>query len=257
MMSFVLGLMLALDPQASAAQPANEASAMVAKPDFELDLDRQGRVIYAVARNASVSDVVKRLQAALKVPVRVSGGLTGKRVTFSKLDQVSLNDLLGRVAPVVYLDTREPWGKGAELLAIHLLETVDETPPVQPAAAMVIEGTTGDASDKAVATAEPAEPEPPKEGPFLRVRRLTDGRLKIESREQGLGVLLFEAAQACGARFDLRISEAPMVSSFNVNGILPSQIPAQLGFPGVGMDIRRNIMSGEETLLRFFVDPVS
>lgn len=234
------------------------------KGEFEIVL-QGGRVVRASARDASRGEMAKRLQAALKIPVRVSDALSRTRATFSPIENLPLTDLLTRLAPVVYLDSREPWGANPELLAIHLLEATEPEPPALEATAIAIEGTVEDsddaedndprpASDRGARASAPAPSPVPEDGPFLRVLRLADGRLNIDARDQGLGVLLFQAAQACGARFDLRIPEAPVVGRFSVNGILPSQLPTLLGFPGVGVDVRRNVLTGDETVLRFFVD---
>lgn len=209
--------------------------------------------------------MVKRLQAVLKIPVRVSDALSRTRASFSRIENAPLPDLLTRLAPVVYVDSHEPWGRNPELIAIHLLETTEPEPEVLEATAIAIVGTVEDPDDAADndsqppsdpggRTPAPAAPVVPEDGPFLKVQRLADGRLNIDARDQGLGVLLFQAAQACGAQFDLRIAEAPVVDRFNVNGILPSELPALLGFPGVGVDVRRNVVTGDETVLRFFVD---
>lgn len=232
--------------------------------EFNLELGASGEVTSAEARNASLGEIAKTLGRALGVPVKVAPALSGKRVTFSLLRGASLQELLERLEPAVaQVDTRELLGEPQKILAVELLESrpVPLAPP-RPAA-LVIAGHTDDvldgpapSEDEAVDHGRSDLPSPPDEGPYLFVRRSRDGRFSVDARDQGLGVLLFEVAEAARARFDLRVPEAPMVGRFSATGILPSDLPVSLGLPGVGVDVRRNTASGEEVLLRVFVDPV-
>ncbi len=258
---------LALAGQAPA--PAQPAQAQKVTDDargaFEIELDSQGRVVRAQSRNAILSDVAKQLGTLLKVPVKVSNALGRTRVSFSKIEGVPLNEVLARLAPAPFVETRETWGKAPQLIGVNLVESSQAAPPATQPAGIVIEATIPDPEDEvgvAGSTAKAATPPsgeapPPEEGPFLRVRRLSDGRLSVDARDQGLGVLLFEVAQACGVRFDMRIPEAPLVSRISVDGIWPSELPGVLALPGVGVDVRRNLLTGEETALRYFVEAAS
>ena len=272
MTSLPLIALLALAGEAlGSAQPPSEKPALGTPGAFDIEMDSAGRVTRALVKNASLRDVASRLAILLKVPVKVSGALERRRVTLSKADGMSLPELLAQLAPAPFVDSREMLGRSPQLVAVHLLESSEVAPPAVEATGIVIEGTVDDPVDEGGASgasenelrpgdqaaAKPAKEGPPEEGPFLVVRRLSDGRLNVDARDQGMGVLLFEVAQACGARFDLRIPEAPIVSRISVNGILPSELPGLLAIPGVGVDVRRNLLTGEETVLRFFVEAAS
>jgi hypothetical protein len=270
MLSFALAVFVAQGAQTPTApsptlpaQPAKATKAEAAA--FELDVDLSARVVRrARAGNLTVADAGKRLAEVLKVPVHVTPGVARRRVTLPRMDDAPLSNLLFVLAPVVYLDWRETPGKEPELLAAHLMEEGLATPPPPPTPGVTMQGVVEDSVEEPggnggagePATTRSAAPARPDDAPFLEVRRTEGGRVSVDARDQGLGVILFEVAQAYRVRFDLRISEAPIVGRISLADVLPSELPGHLGQSGVGIDVRRNLATGEETPLRFFVDPV-
>ena len=241
-------------------------TANAAKPAaFDLEMSGE-RVVHAQARQASLVSIARRLSTLLKVPVHVSPDLAKSRVTFEPLKNAPLSALLMRLTASPLVDTREQWGAEPKLVAIHIgadLATPDPTQGDQIASGMLVEGHTDDDPgeegtdapanpEKRAApqpTATPAEPE----GPFLRVRKEDNGRISVRAREQGVASVLFEVALAFRVRFDMRVSEGPVVPELSAIAALPSELPAILG-PGVGLLLRRNLATGEERPLRFFLD---
>ncbi|MEO8359849.1 MAG: hypothetical protein ABI672_07460 [Vicinamibacteria bacterium] len=253
-----------------AGQGASPAPAVLsqqsAPPSFDLTIEN-GRVVFARAAGTQVVVIAKRLSEILKVPVNVTPELAKSRVTFRPLKNVSLAELLLQLTPGPLVDTREPWGGEPKLVAIHLGADLSAEAAGDPApSGMLVEGNTDedlvdDRQDPTAIQEPKARPSPspsptpadPK-GPFLRVSKENGGRVTVRAREQGLGSVLFQIAQAYGVRFDMHVSEAPEVPSLFIYAALPSELPGILG-PGSGLVVRRNIATAEERPLQFFLDP--
>lgn len=252
-------LVLALG-QAAPVQAAPQAAA----PPFELVMEK-GRILRAWATNAPIEAIARRLSEALAVPVRVAPESAKARVSFAAIERASLSELLLRVTPAPLVETQETWGGDSKLVGVLLGGATLTSPDDPPAAAgVLVEGHTDEeliGEDDAVEgrpskpipspspTPTPAEPE----GPFLRISKDETGRVSVRARDQGLGVILFQLSQAYRVRFDMRISEAPTVGELSIVNALPSDLPGILG-AGVGVVVRRNIATGEERPLRFFLD---
>lgn len=264
----------ALSPiQASPAAPAKTslpaqktgAPTPPAPPAAALELVFSGeRVQRAVGRDVPIEVIAKEISKALKVPVKVAPEIVKTKVTLRILKDAPLADLLTKLAPAAFVDVREHAGEPSALVGIHIgperFEPPNEESPMMGA---FVEGNTDD-DDAAEAEAKglPVErkpkptpsPTPEPEGPFLSVSKDEVGRVSVSGRDQGLGTILFAVAQAYRVRFDLRVVESPMIPSVSIVGALPSEVPQLLGLES-GAIIRRNVASGEERPLRFFVEP--
>ena len=264
-----LAFALALEAQTVAvpqvAPPAPSGKAVAPSSEvLEINLDTSGRVVRARLQNVTLAAAAKRLGEILKVSVKVAPALARNRVRVSKMEDAPLANLLLAIAPVAYLDTHEVLGQAPVILGVHFLEAGPSAAPEVASEAIAMQGSTEDeaaGSEGSATAAKPLLPAPspsptsrPDDVPFLDVRRMDSGRVSVEARDQGLGVLLFAVAQAYGVRFDLRIPESPMVGRLSVIAVLPSELPAYLGVGGVGVDVRRNLATGEEKPLRFFVE---
>lgn len=242
------------------------ATPKVTGAPFELTMEGS-QVVHSRAVKAPLSLVARRLSEVLKVPVKVSPDLSKVVLSFGALKQASLTELLLQVTPDSYLDTRESWGADPKLVGIVLggeLSAASADDDAMPAG-MLVEGHTDEElvaenETRPVSPGKPPSPTPTPapedpEGPFLRVTKEPGGRISVRARDQGLGAVLFQVAQAYGVRFDMRVSEAPTLPELSISSALPSDLPGILG-PGVGLTVRRNIATGEERALRFFLDPV-
>ena len=248
---------------AQVAPPAPSGKAVAPSSEvLEINLDTTGRVVRARLQNVTLAAAAKRLGEILKVSVKVAPALARNRVRVSKMEDAPLANLLLAIAPVAYLDTHEVLGQAPVILGVHFLEAGPSAAPEVASEAIAMQGSTEDeaaGSEGSATAAKPRLPSPsptsrPDDVPFLDVRRMDSGRISVDARDQGLGVLLFAVAQAYGVRFDLRIPESPMVGRLSIIAVLPSELPTYLGLAGVGVDIRRNLATGEETPLRFFVE---
>lgn len=264
MIPFTACLFVAIAGQAGASGPVSTPAPADTQWAFQIERDTVYGFRTARARNAPLDEIGKRLETILKVPVHVSQAIAKSRISFSRMDRVSFDEVLVRLAPAVYVDSREIWGETPQILGIQMLDDGEVAPVVRKIPGLVSEGIaaaavngetpSGSSGETQARSAEAQPVDPPAEGPFLIVRIDENGRISIDSRSQALGVLLFEVARVSGARFNLGISEAPMVSQLSVNGILPSELPGLLAIPGVGVDVRRNLLSGRETALCYFVN---
>lgn len=258
-------MLLALIALVSALE-TQPAQAKGPTPSFDLAMVGE-RIAGARAANAPLTLVARRLSEVLKVPVRVSPELSKTVVSFRMAQGGSLTDLLTHLAVASYLDTRESWGADPKLVGIVLggelsASWAEDNPAT---AGILVEGHTdedlGDESQgppaqekKPAPTPSPTPAPEDPEGPFLRVTREPGGRISVRARDQALGTVMFQIAQAFGVQFDMRVSEAPIVPDLSISAAVPSDLPGILG-PGAGVLVRRNTGTGEERALRFFLDP--
>ena len=232
---------------AARAEPEPAGSRDV--PTLVLRLGADGSVQEARATGVAARVVVERLHDMLGLEVVVAPQLAGRRVDF-RLRNRPLDDLLRELAPAVYVDWRYVADDPPRRLAIHLLGDSEPPAPRRVSSGVVLAGNTDPGETAEVVDAAP----PPADGPRLEVR-LDARRVSVSARQKGLGVILFEVAQAFEVPFEMRAVEAPSVDQIDVVAASPSELTAILG-RGAGVDVRTDVKTGEEWPLRFFLsDP--
>ena len=233
-----------------AALGALTAEAQPAPSELALRLGADGTVQEARASSVRVGAVLARLRALLKLEIDASPELEGRLVSLDIQDRpLPLEDLLVRLAPVVSVDYRHRADEEAQRLAVRLRRQHEAPAKPKLLGAIVLEGNTETDQPPTPTAAEP-QPVPP-EGPYLHVS-VAAGRVSVSARQQGLGVILYEVARAYGVPFEMRAVEAPRVEQLDVTEVKASDLPALLG-GGAGADVRRDLTSGEEQPLRFFL----
>jgi hypothetical protein len=206
-----------------------------------------------------LSQVAKALETEIGSKVAVPSALARSIVTVD-IRNAPLQTLLLRLAPEAFVDSREQVGEPSRILAIRLEKAAAPMPKTTIAAGFVIEGNTedleGEPGGKERPTArEGAQPTPDPDAPVLELSRGDGGRLNLRARKQRLGALMNAVAQLYGVPFNIVATDSPEAPALELSGILPSELPGYLG-PGVGIEVRRRASSGEETPLRFFVEPL-